>query len=58
MKLKEMGVSEEILSKFEGLLIYRGNEFVKKDEMAQPQRIIQQCHHNRFATKIGKRNFQ
>jgi hypothetical protein len=34
MKLKEMGVSEEILSKFEGLLIYKGNEFVKKDEMS------------------------
>lgn len=39
-KLKEMGVSDEILSKFEGLLIYKGNEFIKKDELAQPQRTI------------------
>ena len=39
-KLKEMGVNEEILSKFEGLLIYKGNEFVRKDLMSQPSRII------------------
>ena len=31
-KLKSLGVSDEILSKFEGLLIYKGNEFVKTDE--------------------------
>ena len=36
-----MGVNEEILSKFEGLLIYKGNEFVRKDVMSQPNRIIQ-----------------
>lgn len=29
-----MGVNEEILSKFEGLLIYKGNEFVRKDVMS------------------------
>ena len=58
VKLKEMYVNDKVLSKFEGLLIYKGNEFVRKDEMCQPNRIIQQCHHNRFSTRIGKRNLQ
>ena len=49
-KLKEMGESiDNSKANFEGLLIYRGNEFVRKDEMAQPYiRGIQ--------VQLGKRN--
>ena len=52
-----MGVNEEILAKVEGLLIQKGNEFVRNDVMAEPSRNIQQCIQNRFSTRLGKRNF-
>lgn len=35
-KLRSLGVKDELLSKFEGLLIYRGNDFVRAFEECQP----------------------
>ena len=51
--MRSLGVKDALLSKFEGLLIYRGNEFVRTFEECQPSGNFSQI--KGLKSQLGKR---